>query len=74
MECRPSDIKFYPPMEKNFKGDGKVSQTGKYPSVFVIQNTVDRLRDSFCWSPGKSIRQASYDIPFCSNTSLYMGD
>ncbi|GFU10806.1 uncharacterized protein TNCV_2388061 [Trichonephila clavipes] len=33
-----------------------VSQTGKYPEVFVIEDTVDRVRNSFCMSPHKSIR------------------
>ncbi|GFY05132.1 hypothetical protein TNCV_3270041 [Trichonephila clavipes] len=70
MECQSSDIKLYPPMGKNFKGDGNlVSQTGKYPYVFVIEDTVDRVCDTFCEIPDKSIRQASNDIPFRSNTS-----
>ncbi|PRD18371.1 UNVERIFIED_CONTAM: hypothetical protein NCL1_60814 [Trichonephila clavipes] len=33
-----------------------VSQTGKYPEVSVIENSVDRVRDLFCRSPEKSIR------------------
>ncbi|PRD22811.1 UNVERIFIED_CONTAM: hypothetical protein NCL1_48116 [Trichonephila clavipes] len=48
-----------------------VSQTGKYPYVLVIEDTVDRVRDSFCRSPEKSIRQASNDIRFCSKKPLY---
>ncbi|GFW44535.1 hypothetical protein TNCV_4480811 [Trichonephila clavipes] len=48
-----------------------VSQTGQYPLVFVIEDAVDCVRDSFCKSPEKSIRQTSNDIPFRSNTSLY---
>ncbi|GFT95834.1 uncharacterized protein TNCV_311861 [Trichonephila clavipes] len=61
MECRPSDIKTYPPMGKNFKETGTlVSQTGKYD--FVIEDTVDRVRNSFCRSPDKSIKQASNDF------------
>ncbi|GFW40034.1 uncharacterized protein TNCV_5117171 [Trichonephila clavipes] len=28
-----------------------VSQTDKYPEVFVIEDTVDHVRDSFCRSP-----------------------
>ncbi|GFV41712.1 uncharacterized protein TNCV_3628631 [Trichonephila clavipes] len=41
-----------------------VPKTGKYPSVFVIEDSVDRVRDSFCRSPDKSIKQTSSDIPF----------
>ncbi|GFV37331.1 uncharacterized protein TNCV_1376441 [Trichonephila clavipes] len=49
-----------------------VSQTGKYLSV--IEDTVDCVRDLFCRSPDKFTRQASNDLPFCSNTSLYTRD
>ncbi|GFT82102.1 hypothetical protein TNCV_3910321 [Trichonephila clavipes] len=56
MECRSSDIKIYPPMRKNSEGDGSFGcQTGKYFYVFVIEDTVDRVRDSFCISPDKPI-------------------
>ncbi|GFX02579.1 uncharacterized protein TNCV_728331 [Trichonephila clavipes] len=40
-----------------------VSQTGEYSYVFVIEDTIDRVCDSFCRSPDKS-RQAGNDIRF----------
>ncbi|GFX97231.1 uncharacterized protein TNCV_557211 [Trichonephila clavipes] len=61
--------------ERTLKETGiSVSKTGKNPSIFVIEDTVDRVRDSFCRCPDKSIRQASSSIPFCSKTSLCMRD
>ncbi|GFX75225.1 hypothetical protein TNCV_3171521 [Trichonephila clavipes] len=48
-----------------------VSQTGKYPQAFMIEDTVDRVCDSYCRSPYKSIGQATNDIPSCSETLLY---
>ncbi|GFS59229.1 uncharacterized protein LOC103524116 [Trichonephila clavipes] len=51
-----------------------VSQTSKYPQVFGREDTVDRVRGSFCRSPDKYIRQAINDIPFNSNTSRYTCD
>ncbi|GFW62475.1 hypothetical protein TNCV_291491 [Trichonephila clavipes] len=43
--------------ERNLKETGTlVSQNGKYPQVFVIEDTVHRVHDSFC---GSSIRQAN---------------
>ncbi|GFT25403.1 hypothetical protein TNCV_182311 [Trichonephila clavipes] len=55
-------------MGQNFKGDGNfgISNWQVSLKVFVIEDIVDRGRDSFCSSPDKSIRQASSDIPFCS--------
>ncbi|GFW40055.1 hypothetical protein TNCV_5117381 [Trichonephila clavipes] len=51
-----SDIKIYPPMGMNFKGDGNfVSQTGKYRYVFVIEGTVDRVPDSIWKSPAEKV-------------------
>ncbi|GFS64319.1 uncharacterized protein TNCV_3955221 [Trichonephila clavipes] len=59
--------------ERTLKETGTlVSQTGNYP--FVIEDNADRVCGSFCMSPGKYIRQASNDIPFRSNTSLYKRD
>ncbi|PRD31362.1 UNVERIFIED_CONTAM: hypothetical protein NCL1_23717 [Trichonephila clavipes] len=47
--------------ERTLKETGTlVSQTGKYD--FVIEDTVDRVRNSFCRSPDKSIKQASNDF------------
>ncbi|GFV30434.1 uncharacterized protein TNCV_99091 [Trichonephila clavipes] len=38
--------------ERTLKETGTlVSQTGKYPYDFVIEDTGDRMRDSFCRSP-----------------------
>ncbi|GFX73562.1 uncharacterized protein TNCV_2342671 [Trichonephila clavipes] len=50
-----------------------VPRAGKYLKFFVIKDTADYVRDSFCRSPSKSNRQASNGILFCSNTSLYTG-
>ncbi|GFS61957.1 hypothetical protein TNCV_2592501 [Trichonephila clavipes] len=47
------------------------SQTGKYPEVSVIEDTVDSDRDSFCSSPDKPIRQDINNTTFRSNMSLY---
>ncbi|GFU19565.1 hypothetical protein TNCV_21391 [Trichonephila clavipes] len=46
------------------------SETDKYPKVFVIEDTVDGVRDSFCRNPDKSIRQDGNDIQLCSPKSL----
>ncbi|PRD27310.1 UNVERIFIED_CONTAM: hypothetical protein NCL1_35703 [Trichonephila clavipes] len=67
MECRSSDIKISPPLGKNFKGDGNFGISNWQIS---LKATVDRVRDSFCRSPEKSVRQVRNDIPFCSNMSL----
>ncbi|GFX12958.1 uncharacterized protein TNCV_3659541 [Trichonephila clavipes] len=75
MECRSSDIKIYPPMGKNFKGDGNFGISNwQIFLVFVLEDTVYHVRDSFYSSPDRSIRQVSYDIPFYSNKSLYTRD
>ncbi|GFX22922.1 transposable element Tc1 transposase [Trichonephila clavipes] len=37
-----------------------ISETGKYPEVSMIGDTIDRVRDSFGMSPGKSIRQEDF--------------
>ncbi|GFT37183.1 hypothetical protein TNCV_1126491 [Trichonephila clavipes] len=87
MECRPYDIKIYLSMGKNFNGDENwivaASSSSFIPTPLAhadnqgegrgrpYKDTVDRVRDSFCRNPDKSIRQASDDIPFCSNMSLY---
>ncbi|GFX35217.1 hypothetical protein TNCV_100241 [Trichonephila clavipes] len=63
MECRSSDIKIFPPLTLKETG-ALVSQTSKYPYVFVKEDIVDRVCDSFCSSSDKSIKQASNDIPF----------
>ncbi|GFV62888.1 hypothetical protein TNCV_3319131 [Trichonephila clavipes] len=56
-----------PPMGQTLKVTGAlVSQTDNYPIVFVIEDTVDRVRDSFCMSPDKITTQACNDVPFCS--------
>ncbi|GFT11186.1 hypothetical protein TNCV_1143371 [Trichonephila clavipes] len=76
MECRPSPTsKFIHQWERTLQETGTlVSEIGKYPEVFVTEDAVDRVRDSFCWSPDKSIWQTSNDIPFYSNTLLYKRD
>ncbi|GFX65083.1 uncharacterized protein TNCV_452211 [Trichonephila clavipes] len=51
-----------------------VSQTGKHPRVFVLEDIGDRVSDSFCRSPDKYIILASNDIAFCWNTPLYTRD
>ncbi|GFV11569.1 hypothetical protein TNCV_975591 [Trichonephila clavipes] len=44
--------------KKTIKKTGTlVSQTGKFPSVFVIEDIVDRVRDSFLRSPDKNFGQ-----------------
>ncbi|GFV92765.1 hypothetical protein TNCV_1376151 [Trichonephila clavipes] len=48
-------------MGKNFKGDGNFGIL-KTDKTFVIEDTVNHERDSFCRSLDKSIKQASNDI------------
>ncbi|GFV11371.1 hypothetical protein TNCV_3923201 [Trichonephila clavipes] len=47
-------------MGKNFKRDGNLGISNW--QVFVTEDTVDHLRDSFCRSPDKYIRQASNEL------------
>ncbi|GFW17324.1 hypothetical protein TNCV_3905341 [Trichonephila clavipes] len=49
MECRFSDIKIHPAVGRTLKETGALS--------FVIEDILDRVRDSFCRSPDKSIRR-----------------
>ncbi|GFV48786.1 hypothetical protein TNCV_3705171 [Trichonephila clavipes] len=45
-KCRPSDIKIYPPMGKNFKGDSNIGISNWQASLSFceIAETVDRVR------------------------------
>ncbi|GFW32354.1 uncharacterized protein TNCV_675131 [Trichonephila clavipes] len=71
----PPTSKFIHHWERTLKETGTlVSQTGKYPYFYMIKDTVDGVRDSFCRSPDSSIRQASNDILFCLNSSLCTRD
>jgi hypothetical protein len=39
-----------------------ISHAGKHPKQHVMEETVDRVRESFSRSPRKSIRQASREL------------
>ncbi|GFS87478.1 hypothetical protein TNCV_207881 [Trichonephila clavipes] len=56
--------------ERTLKEKGTLAHLQLTSVLFVIEGTVDRVRDSCCRSLDKSIRQTSNDIPFRSITSL----
>ncbi|PRD33051.1 UNVERIFIED_CONTAM: hypothetical protein NCL1_18591 [Trichonephila clavipes] len=73
------NIRIYPPIGKNLKGDGNFGISNwqvflSFRDRSEFDSSVDHVGDSFCRSHNKSIRQASNDIPFCSNTLLYTRD
>ncbi|GFT18985.1 hypothetical protein TNCV_3212201 [Trichonephila clavipes] len=62
MECRPSPTsKFIYQWERTLKETGTlVSEISKYPEVFMTEDAIDRVRDSFCRSLDKSIWQTRF--------------